>query len=324
MKQNVLIIGGAGYIGSHVCKYLAQKGHHPVVLDNLVYGHGNAVKWGPLIKGNAGDTEILNKLFSDYKFAGVMHFAAFAYVGESVKNPARYYRNNVCETINLLDALIANKISNFIFSSSCAVYGEPVEIPITEQHPLNPVNPYGRTKLMVEQILDDYEKAYGLKSICLRYFNAAGADPDGELGEDHEPETHLIPLLLEAAAGKRDAIHIFGDDYPTKDGTCIRDYIHINDLAQAHVTALERLINGLPGGKYNLGNGKGYSVKEVIETVNQITGRKIPSKIKDRRPGDPPILIASAKKALNELGWKPEYPDLDTIIKTAWAWHRDR
>ncbi|QTA79239.1 UDP-glucose 4-epimerase [Desulfonema limicola] len=324
MKQNVLIIGGAGYIGSHVCKYLAQKGHHPVVLDNLVYGHGNAVKWGPLIKGNAGDTEILNKLFSDYKFSGVMHFAAFAYVGESVKDPARYYRNNVCETINLLDALIANKISNFIFSSSCAVYGEPVEIPITEQHPLNPVNPYGRTKLMVEQILDDYEKAYGLKSICLRYFNAAGADPDGELGEDHEPETHLIPLLLEAAAGKRDAIHIFGDDYPTKDGTCIRDYIHINDLAQAHVTALERLINGLPGGKYNLGNGKGYSVKEVIETVNQITGRKILSKIQDRRPGDPPILIASAKKALNELGWKPEYPDLDTIIKTAWAWHRDR
>ena len=322
-KINILVVGGAGYIGSHMCKYLSKNNYQPIVLDSLVYGHAQAVKWGPLIKGSVQNTDLLKKIFAEYNIAVVMHFAAFTYVGESVENPGKYYNNNVAATISLLDEMVNSNISNFIFSSSCAAYGNPVEIPITENHPQNPINPYGRTKLMVEQILDDYENAYGMKSVSLRYFNAAGADPDKELGEDHQPETHLIPLVLQTALGQKENIHIFGNNYPTTDGTCIRDYIHINDLAQAHLLALERLLNNLPGGKYNLGNGNGYSVKEVIETACQITGRNIPLQITDRRAGDTAILIGSSKKAVKELGWKPKYPDLNTIIETAWAWHKN-
>jgi len=321
--KNILVVGGAGYIGSHMCKYLANNGYTPIAFDNLVYGHRQAVKYGPFIEGSIGDSKLIRHVFSEYQIAAVMHFAAFCYVGESVREPAKYYRNNVADTLNLLEAMVERNVNNFIFSSSCATYGEPVEIPITEQHPQNPINPYGKTKFMVEQILDDFKDAYGLESVCLRYFNAAGADPDGELGEDHEPETHLIPLVLQTALGQRAEIDIFGDDYPTKDGTCIRDYIHINDLSQAHFLALEKLLNGHPGGKYNLGNGNGYSVKEVIKVARNVTGETIPSKNVERRPGDPAMLIGSSEKAVKELGWKPQFPNLDTIIETAWKWHRD-
>lgn len=320
--KNVLVIGGAGYIGSHMCKYLAEKGYHPLVLDNLCYGHPQAVKWGPLFRGEMADERLLGRIFSEYDIAAVMHFAAFCYVGESVGNPGKYYQNNVADTIKLLNVMVRSKVSNFIFSSSCATYGDPVEIPMTEEHPQNPINPYGRSKLMVEQILEDFRRAYGLESVSLRYFNAAGADPDGELGEDHNPETHLIPLVLQTALGRRETVHIFGNDYPTEDGTCIRDYIHIRDLAQAHLLALERLLDGLPGGKYNLGNGNGYSVAEVIETARRITGKTIPAVVTERRSGDPAVLVGSAKKASEELGWRPLFPDLASIIETAWRWHR--
>lgn len=320
--KNILVIGGAGYIGSYMCKYLAKHGYNPIVFDNLIYGHRQAVKWGPFIKASMSDSNLLGGIFEKYQIVAVMHFAAFCYVGESVTEPAKYYRNNVSETINLLQIMIEKRVSNFIFSSTCATYGEPMEIPITEEHPQNPINPYGKSKLMVEQILDDFKNAYGLQSISLRYFNATGADPEGELGEDHRPETHLIPLILQTALGQRETINIFGDDYQTKDGTCIRDYIHIADLAQAHLLALERLLNGFDGKRYNLGNGDGYSVKEVIEVARQVTGKQIPAKIVERRPGDPAVLIGSSEKIVNELGWKPQFADLNTIIETAWKWHK--
>lgn len=320
--KNILIVGGAGYIGSYMCKYLAKNGYHPIVLDNLVYGHRQAVKWGPFIAGQMADTKLLDQIFKEHSIAAVMHFAAFCYVGESVEDPGKYYQNNVAATITLLEEMLKKNIKNFIFSSSCAVYGEPVEIPITEQHPYNPINPYGRSKLMVEQILQDFRAAYGLEYVALRYFNAAGADPEGEIGEEHNPETHLIPLVLKTALGQRETINIFGDDYATKDGTCIRDYIHIDDLAQAHLLALNRLLNGLPGGQYNLGNGDGYSVKEVIEVARNITSKQIPAKIVERRPGDPAVLIGSSEKAFKELGWKPQFADLNAIVETAWQWHK--
>ena len=320
--KNILVIGGAGYIGSYMCKYLAKNGYYPIVLDNFVYGHRQAVKWGPFIEGSMEDSKWLEHIFMEYPIAAVMHFAAYCYVGESVENPVKYYRNNVAATITLLEAMLKKNINNFIFSSSCATYGEPIEIPITEQHLQNPINPYGRSKLMVEQILEDFKFAYGIEHISLRYFNAAGADPDGELGEDHNPETHLIPLVLKTALGQKDKIEIFGDDYPTRDGTCIRDYIHIDDLAQAHLLALERLLNGLPGEKFNLGNGDGYSIKEVVEVAQNVTSMEIPMEISKRRPGDPAILIGSSEKAAKELGWKPRFADLNTIIKTAWQWHK--
>lgn len=320
--KNILVVGGAGYIGSYMCKYLAKNGYHPIVLDNLVYGHRQAVKWGPFIAGSMADAKLLDRIFAEYPIAAVMHFAAFCYVGESVEDPGKYYRNNVAATLTLLEEMLDKKISNFIFSSSCAVYGEPVEIPITEQHPYNPINPYGRSKLMVEKILEDFRAAYGLEYVALRYFNAAGADPEGEIGEEHDPETHLIPLVLKTALGQRETINIFGNDYATKDGTCIRDYIHIDDLAQAHLLALDRLLNGLPGGQYNLGNGNGYSVKEVIEVARDITSKQIPAKIVERRPGDPAVLIGSSAKAFKELGWKPQFADLNDIVETAWQWHK--
>ncbi len=321
--MNILVIGGAGYIGSHMCKYLSQKGHRPVVLDNLIYGHREAVKWGPFIEGAMENRDILDGVFTEYEIHAVMHFAAFAYVGESVTDPGKYYTNNVAATVSLLESMRKHNVLKFIFSSTCATYGEPVEIPMTETHPQNPINPYGRSKLMVEQILDDYESAYGLKSVSLRYFNAAGADPDGEIGEDHDPETHLIPLTLQTALGKRKKMVIFGDDYPTGDGTCVRDYIHIMDLAQAHLLALEKLMNGSPGEKYNLGNGNGISVKEVIDTAREITGEKIPVRMAERRPGDPAVLVGSADKAITELGWKPQFADLKSILESAWRWHKN-
>jgi UDP-glucose-4-epimerase GalE len=292
------------------------------VLDNLIHGHRAAVKWGPLIHGDMADRALLDELFGSYRVAAVMHFAAFCYVGESVTDPAKYYRNNVAATMTLLDAMRDHGVKHFIFSSSCATYGEPQMIPIPETHPQQPINPYGRTKLVVEGMLADYERAYGLRSVALRYFNAAGADPGGELGEDHRPETHLIPLALHAALGRLECLEVFGTDYPTADGTCIRDYIHIVDLAQAHRLALERLLDGKPGGSYNLGNGKGFSVRQVIDAAERITGRPIPVRLARRRPGDPAELVGASDLARSELGWRPQFADLDRIIATAWNWHR--
>ena len=321
MDRHILVVGGAGYIGSHMCKQLAQSGYTPVVLDNLSRGHRAAVQWGPLVTGEADDPKTLDRVFTSYPIEAVMHFAAFAYVGESVEHPDRYYRNNMAAALGLLEAMVRHKVMRFIFSSTCAIYGEPEAVPIPESHPQAPINPYGWTKKVVEQMLADFRTAYGLESVSLRYFNAAGADPDGEIGEDHDPETHLIPLVLQTALGQRQDIAIFGDDYPTPDGTCIRDYVHVNDLAAAHLTALERLLADQPGGQYNLGNGTGYSVREVIDTARSVTGREIPTRIVPRRPGDPARLIGAADKARRDLGWQPAYPDLTAIIETAWRWH---
>jgi UDP-glucose-4-epimerase GalE len=319
--RTVLLVGGAGYIGSHAAKYLAGKGYLPVVCDNLSLGHREAVKWGPLETGDIADAAFLREVFRKHAPVGVMHFAAFAYVGESVTDPAKYYRNNVAGTMVLLDAMRAAGIGNFIFSSSCATYGVPERIPIDESAPQSPINPYGWTKWMVERMLADYGAAYGLKSVALRYFNAAGADPDGETGEDHDPETHLIPLVLEAAAGRRKQVSVFGSDYPTRDGTCVRDYIHVMDLAQAHLLALEYLLGGGDAANFNLGNGNGYSVNEVIETARRITGKPIAVHYAPRRPGDPAELVGAAEKARRVLGWKPQYGTLEEIIATAWKWH---
>lgn len=321
--MNILVTGGAGYIGSHCCKALHQKGFHPITIDNLVYGHENFVRWGEFFQGDVGNPADLKKCFSRHKIDAVMHFAAYAYVGESVQDPLKYYENNLRNTVELLHAVVENDINHFVFSSTCATYGNPEETPIDERHPLNPINPYGRTKRMIEEILEDYGAAYGLNYTSLRYFNAAGADPDGEVGEDHNPETHLIPLVLDVATTKRKSIKVFGTDYPTPDGTCIRDYIHVTDLAEAHILALQRLTDGADSSVYNLGNGRGFSVLEVIERAREITARDIAAENTDRRPGDPPVLIASNEKAIAELGWKPQYADLDDIIGTAWRWHQN-
>jgi UDP-glucose 4-epimerase len=320
--MNILVTGGAGYIGSHCCKELSQKGFHPITIDNLVYGHKHFVRWGEFFQGDVGNPAHLKQCFNRQKIDAVMHFAAYAYVGESVENPLKYYENNLRNTIALLHAVLENKVRYFVFSSTCATYGNPVKIPIDEDHPLNPINPYGKTKRMIEEILEDYQAAYGLQYISLRYFNAAGADPDADVGEDHDPETHLIPLVLDVAAGKSKAIKVFGTDYETPDGTCIRDYIHVTDLARAHTLAIERLLGGAGSGVYNLGNGQGFSVLEVIKRARQITGKDIAVENADRRPGDPPVLIASNAKAVTELGWQPQYAGLDDIIGTAWKWHQ--
>lgn len=317
----ILIVGGAGYIGSHMNKLLAQQGKETLVLDNLVYGHREAVKWGTFVKGDLADESLLEEVFSKYSIEAVMHFSAFTYVGESVENPAKYYRNNVANTIHLLDAMVKHGVKYFIFSSTCATYGEPQQIPIVEDMPQAPINPYGRTKWMVEKILEDYHRAYGLNYCVLRYFNAAGADPDSEIGELHQPETHLIPLVLDAAIGARDSISVFGTDYPTEDGTCVRDYIHILDLADAHIRALQYIKEHQCSEDFNLGNGVGYSVKEIIDIARKITGKEIAVKYVERRPGDPPRLIGSAEKARKLLGWQPKY-DLQAIMETAWKWHQ--
>lgn len=317
----ILIVGGAGYIGSHVNKFLSERGYETLILDNLTKGHRESVKWGRFIEGDLGDRRLLGRILTRYDVEAVMHFAAFTDVGESVQKPGDYYRNNVMNTLNLLDSMRENGVSKFIFSSTCAVYGNPSEIPITEEHPLNPISPYGRSKLMVEEILRDYSDAYGLSYASLRYFNAAGADPEGEIGELHEPETHLIPIVLDAAMGLRDSVRIFGTDYPTPDGTCIRDYIHVMDLADAHWRALEYL-EGERSGVFNLGNGNGFSVREVIETCREVTDASIRVVEDERRPGDPPELVGSSQRARKILGWRPVFTELDEIIKTAWNWHR--
>ncbi|WP_211942210.1 UDP-glucose 4-epimerase GalE [Cylindrospermopsis raciborskii] len=326
-KPTVLVTGGAGYIGSHAVKALLQDGYHVLILDNLVYGHRDLVEQVlqvELIQGDIQDIPLLNSIFQRYKVEVVMHFSAYAYVGESVTDPAKYYRNNVVATLSLLEAMLGAGIYKFVFSSTCATYGVPQFIPLTEEHPQHPINPYGATKLMVERILSDFDIAYGLKYVSFRYFNAAGADPSGILGEDHNPETHLIPLVLQTALGKRSSISIFGTDYPTPDGTCIRDYIHVTDLAIAHILGLEYLLQGGTSTVFNLGNGNGFSVKEVIAAAKEVTGNNIPITECDRRPGDPPILIGSSEKARKILGWQPVYPHINEIVSHAWKWHQKR
>lgn len=320
----ILIVGGAGYIGSHINKALNQRGYQTVVYDNLVYGHKESVKWGILEIGDLADEKRLKEVFEKYPIDAVMHFAAYAYVGESVREPAKYYRNNICNTIQLLETMRCHHVNMLVFSSSCATYGIPEQLPITEEMPQHPINPYGRTKWMAEQIFEDYNNAYGLQYCCLRYFNAAGADPEGEIGESHTPETHLIPLVIEAAAGNREHVSIFGTDYPTQDGTCIRDYIHVTDLADAHIRALEYLKSGGLSQCLNLGNGKGWSVAQVIDTVKQVTGRNFTVKKEATRPGDPPALVGSAKKASQVLGWEPKYGDLRIIVEHAWRWQQEK
>ena len=345
--MRILVTGGAGYIGSHAVRALTRAGHQPVVLDNLVYGHADIVEKTlkvPLVLGQVGDREVLEPLLRGRHPAldgtalegrpieAVLHFAAYAYVGESVNDPAKYYRNNLGDTLTLLEALVATERPlPIVFSSTCATYGIPQQVPITEDHPQAPINPYGRSKWMVEQLLTDFAAAYGLPCVIFRYFNAAGADPDGDLGEDHNPETHLIPRVLDTMSGREPYLQIFGDDYPTPDGTCIRDYIHVADLADAHVLGLERLLRLREREEterrpliYNLGNGTGYSVQQVIETAKAVTGRGLLAHVARRRDGDPPQLVAGATRAHQELGWRPRFPELETIIEHAWAWHQRR
>lgn len=323
MIKTILVTGGAGYIGSHTVKELLKQDYKVIVYDSLENGYPEAVlPPAKLIIGDLANKEKLNKVFKENKIDAVIHFAGYIEAGESVKNPGKYFYNNVANGLNLLEAMIANNVNKIVFSSSAAVYGEPENIPILETDKKEPTNTYGLTKLMFEQILNRYEIAYGLKSISLRYFNAAGADPEGQLGENHKPESHLIPLILKAALGKRENVKIFGTDYDTPDGTCIRDYIHVCDLAQAHILALEKLFSNSKSTTYNLGNGQGFSVKEVINLAKKITRIDFPVIETERRAGDPARLVASSEKAKKELGWQPRYSDLETIIKTAWEWEK--
>ena len=318
----ILVCGGAGYIGSHTNKLLSSRGYETVVFDNLIYGHKEAVKWGTFVQGDLKNIADIEDIFQSYPIEAVFHFAAFAYVGESVKEPEKYYYNNIVNTLNLLQVMREYGCKKIVFSSSCATYGEPDTVPITEDVPQNPINPYGFTKLVVERILKDYHNAYGLEYAVLRYFNAAGADPDGEIGESHDPETHIIPLVLDAASGKRPDIKVFGTDYPTPDGSCVRDYIHVSDLAEAHLLALNYLENGGESDCFNLGNEKGTSVLEVVNAVRSITGQDFPVILAPRRPGDPAILVGSSEKARKILGWEPQFTDIKTIVHHAWKWHQ--
>jgi len=319
--MKILVTGGAGYIGSHTVRILLKNKYEVIVYDSLINGHKESLPAeAELIVGDLNDKEKLDKLFKENNFDAVIHFAGFIEVGESMKNPAKFYRNNVVNTLNLLEAMVRNNVKKIIFSSTAALFGYPDEIPIKEKTKKEPVNVYGRTKLIIEQMLSDFDLAYDLKFIALRYFNASGADFG--IGEDHNPETHLIPLVLQVALGKRDSIKIFGTDYPTKDGTCIRDYIHVTDLADAHMLALKKLLSIDKSNYYNLGNGDGYSVKEIIEVARKITGHPIPAIKSERRVGDPAVLVADSTKIQKELGWKPKY-DLKAIIKSAWEWHKN-
>ena len=321
MSPNVLVTGGAGYIGSHTCKALRLAGFQPIAFDNLCYGHKDFVKWGPLIVGDISDADAIKRVIMQHDAIAVIHFAAFAYVGQSVVDPAKYYSNNVCGTLGLLDGMRQAGCDKLVFSSSCAVYGEPESLPITESTPTRPVNPYGRSKLMCEDILKDYDQAYRLRSTALRYFNASGDDPDGEVGELRDIETHLIPRAMMALQGYVDDFAIFGSDFPTPDGTAIRDYIHVVDLADAHVLALRRLINGGPSAVFNLGGGTGNSVGEVLRMISSVTGRDLPAPTGDRRPGDPARLVADSSLAQRELGFSVQRSALRTIVETAWQWH---
>lgn len=326
-SPTILVTGGAGYIGSHAVLALQQSGYTVIVLDNLSGGHRELVEdvlKVPLIVGDIGDRVLLDQLFTEHSITAVMHFAAYIAVGESVTNPAKYYHNNVAGTLTLLEAMVAAGVKTLVFSSTCALYGNPEFVPITEDHPKAPISPYATSKWMVEAMLRDFDTAYQLKSVAFRYFNASGADPKGLLGEDHEPETHLIPLVLLAALGKRDSISILGTDYATPDGTCIRDYIHVTDLAQAHVLGLKYLLDGGESQVFNLGNGSGFSVRQVIETAQQVTGKPIQIVERERRPGDPPILVGSSAKVRSLLNWQPHYPDLTDILTHAWQWHQTR
>jgi UDP-glucose 4-epimerase len=319
--MNILVTGGAGYVGSHAARLLAAAGHEVWIYDNLSLGHRAAVADGRLVEGELGNGELIEQVLRDNSIDAVMHFAALTQVAESVADPARYYRNNVLGAISLLEAMRCANVRRFVFSSTTATYGVPETIPITEKEPQQPINPYGYTKLVIENVLADYASAYGFAYAALRYFNAAGAHPDGDLGEDHDPETHLIPILLQIALGQRDQITIFGNDYPTADGTCVRDYVHVDDLAQAHLLALDHLREG-QGLKLNLGTGRGNSVLEVVEACRRVTGCQIPVVEGDRREGDPPILVADASLAGELLGWTPHYNEIQQIIETAWNWHR--
>jgi UDP-glucose 4-epimerase len=325
--MNIMVTGGAGYIGSHAVRILKQAGFGVVVYDNFNRGHREAVEGYTVTGGNTADTGLLKKVLKEQKIDAVLHFAAHSQVGESIEQPRLYYDNNVVGGLKLLEAVLDTGIKYFIFSSSAAVYGEPENLPITEDHPCKPTNPYGETKLIIEKALADYGQAYGLKSVSLRYFNAAGAAAEGEIGEDHEPETHLIPLVIKAIMEQDEPLTVFGDDYPTADGTAVRDYIHVDDLAQAHLLALEALLAGSGNSfssAYNLGNGSGFSVMEVIKAAEKVTGKKVPYLIGPRREGDPAVLVASAEKAKVELNWQPRYTSLEKIIETAWHWHRER
>jgi UDP-glucose 4-epimerase len=319
--MRILVTGGAGYIGSHAVRLFLSRGHDVRVYDNLSAGHRAAVPADRLIVGDLAEVHRLDHALMQHRVEAVVHFAAFSYVGESVKDPGKYYQNNLVNTLHLLECMRRNRVGRIVFSSTCATYGEPEKVPITEDEPQKPINPYGNGKLAVERALADYAAAYGLGYAALRYFNAAGASPDGAIGEDHDPETHLIPLAIQAATGQRPQLEIFGTDYPTPDGTCVRDYIHVDDLAEAHLLALEKLQPGI-GIRLNLGIGRGYSVREVVRAVEEVTGRKVPVREGPRRPGDPPELVAAAAKAQAELGWRPRYTELRPIVETAWNWHR--
>ncbi|HEX2548157.1 MAG TPA: UDP-glucose 4-epimerase GalE [Ramlibacter sp.] len=319
---SVVVAGGAGYIGSHMVRMLQESGYQPVVVDNLATGHAESVREAILRSGDIGDPSFMGPLLREFQPQCVMHFAAASLVGESMTAPGKYWRNNLVQTLNLLDTMVECGVRQFIFSSTAAVYGNPIEVPITEKHPQLPINPYGNSKLAVERALADYSQAYGLRSITLRYFNAAGAHPDGTIGEMHEPETHLIPLVLQVASGRREFISRFGSKFDTRDGSCIRDYIHVQDLCTAHLLALQKLGEGAQTTVYNLGNGNGQSVNEVIEAARRVTGHPIPLRDDPPRAGDPPVLVADATRARQELGWVPQYPDVETIIRHAWQWEQ--
>jgi len=323
MAETILVTGGAGYIGSHTCKALAASGYLPVVVDNLSTGHRWAVRWGPLVEADIADKRRMAETIERFRPKAVIHFAAHAYVGESIQKPREYFDNNVARTLSLLDVLLDSGVDKIVFSSSCATYGIPDELPIAEDHAQRPINPYGDSKLFVEKILGWYASAYGLSYTCLRYFNAAGADPDGEIGEDHTPETHLIPLVIGAALGQAPSLEIFGTDYDTPDGTAVRDYVHVSDLADAHVRAVERLLAGGDNIALNLGSGHGYSIREVVAAVEAISGTRVPAVDGPRRPGDPAALVADPRSAQAVLGWSPGKSDLETIVQTAWDWHEN-
>ncbi len=319
--MKVLVTGGAGYVGSHACKALARAGHEPVVYDNLLRGHRSLVRWGPLEQGDIADAQGLREVIRKHEPEAVMHFAALAYVGESVTAPEIYYRTNVAGSLALLEAMREHGVRSMVFSSSCATYGLPASLPMSEAHPQAPINPYGASKLMVERMLPDYAAAHGLRWISLRYFNAAGADPDGEIGETHDPETHAAPLAIFAALGRTSAFPVFGTDYPTADGSAVRDYVHVADLATAHVAALDYLARGGSSLALNLGTGAGTSVLELVRAVERVAGRPLPVERRPRRSGDPPLLLADARLAAEVLGWRPDYTDINDIVATAWAWH---
>jgi UDP-glucose 4-epimerase len=317
----ILVIGGAGYIGSHMCRLLRENQEPHIVLDSLVQGHRASVDGSKLVIGDLGNRADLDRVFREHEIDLVMHFAAFISVGESVLNPGKYWHNNAASVLNLLDAMRDHKVSQFVFSSTAAVYGEPIRVPIDEDHPKNPTSPYGDTKLTVERMLGAYGVAHGLRAVALRYFNAAGAEPEGRVGEDHSPEEHLVPLAIQAAMGVRPPLKVFGSDYETADGTCVRDYVHVLDISSAHLSAAKHLRAGGESRQYNLGNGEGFSVRQVIETVEKVSGKPVPHADAPRRPGDPAKLIASSDRIRKDWAWSPKFPTLESIVETAWKWH---